>query len=358
VRRVRRMWRLAVPAIAAVALLACTGGAFARPQLLVTGPTATAASGTTVLEVKGAAVDAAWAQLTTYVPSGYTINLGQPVGTRIGSVSARAQLLASGATAGATGVVLVADRNDAAVQQAATQCTRSATHAGAWLMRLTLPAQTLDVPVYVDPTTGSEAGFGSAKLVLCLPQPYAKGLPAYAPLGTKIDDLRTTLSAGVFTNPLSAGSHVWRTVVVPWNSSGATQDAAASVETQGLVGVPSSLSLKAKLTTTRGRLTVRNSVLLSGTLLEDLRGVPGVTVSFFATDRNAGTARTSAAGSFARKILLVQRKTFRVTATVPTRDAPCVSPLPSSVAPAGCVSATRAAYRLRSGSIVVMPRTH
>ena len=345
---------------AACALVIAAGvaaDASAKAQLLVTGPTATAASGMTVLEVKGAPADTAWAQLRTYVPSGYTINLGQPVGTRIGSISARAQLLASGATAAATGVVLVADRNDTAVQQAATQCTRSPTHAGVWLVRLTLPAQTLEVPLYVDATTGSEAAFGSAKLVLCLPQPYARGLPAYAPLGTKIDDLRTTLSAGVFTNPLFAGNHVWRTVIVPWNSSGAGQNNGATVETQGLVGVPSSLSLKAKLTTTRARLTVENSVLLSGMLLEDLRGVAGVTVSFFATDRNAGTARTSATGSFARRLLLGERKTFRVTASVPTREAPCVSPLPSSVAPAGCVSATRAGYRLRSDSIVVTPRS-
>src|SRR3954447_24368549 len=134
------MWRLAVAAIAAVSLLACAGVAFARPQLLVTGPTATAASGMTVLEVKGAAADAAWAELTTYVPSGYTINLGQPVGTRIGSVSARVQLLASVVTAAASGVVLVADRKDAAMQQAATQCTASPTHAGVWLLRLVLPA--------------------------------------------------------------------------------------------------------------------------------------------------------------------------------------------------------------------------
>src|SRR3954468_15265699 len=272
---------------AAGALLAAAAGAAgasAKTQLLVTGPTATAASGMTVLEVKGAAADAAWAQLTTYVPSGYTINLGQQVGTRIGSVSARAQLLASGATGRATGVVLVADGNDAPAQQAATQCTGSPAHAGVWLLRLSLPAQTLDVPLYVDPTTASEADFGSAKLVACLPQPYAKGLPSYAPLGAKLDDLRTTLSAGVFTNPLFAGSHVWRTVVMPWSSSGASQNTAATVETQGLIGVPSSLSLKAKLTTRLGRLNVRNSVLLSGTLLEALRGVAGVTVSFFATD--------------------------------------------------------------------------
>ncbi len=351
----RRFW--VGTACALLAACALAAGASAKTQLLVTGPTATAASGTTVLEVKGAPADAAWAQLTTYVPSGYTINLGQPVGTRIGTVSARAQLLGSGASATATGVVVAADRNDAAVQQAATQCTRSPVHAGVWTMRLTLPAQTLELPLYVDPTTGSEAASGGAKLVVCLPQPYARGLPNYAPLGTKIDDLRTTLSAGVFTTPLFAGSHVWRTVVTPWSPSGAAPDTGSTVETQGLVGVPSSLSLKATLTTKRARLTVKNSVLLSGTLLEALRGVAGATVSFFATDRNAGTAITSATGSFARKIALAQRKTFRVTALVPTRETPCVNPLPSSVAAAGCVSATRAGYRLRSDSIVVTPRT-
>jgi len=335
---------------------AVAAGASAKTQLLVTSATAVAASGTTTLEIRGAPADAAWAQLTTYVPSGYTINLGQTVGTRIGSVFARAQLLGSGASATATGSVLAGDRTDAAVQQAATQCTRSPAHAGVWTIRLTLPGQTLELPLYTDPTTGAEAAFGSAKLVVCLPQPYAKGLPGYAPLGTKIDDLRATLSAGVFTNPLFAGNHVWRTVVTPWSPSGAATDPGSSVEAQGLVGVPSTLSLRAVLTTKRERLRVKNSVLLSGTLLEALRGVAGATVSFFATDRNAGTSTTSAAGSFARRIVLAQRKTFRVTATVPARETPCVNPLPSSVAPAGCTSATRAGYRLRSDSIVVTPR--
>ena len=349
----RGFWVGAACSLIAAAFTAVAG---AKTQLLVTGPTATASSGTTVIEMKGAPSDTAWAQLTTYVPSGYTVNLGQPAGTRIGSVSARAQLLGSGASATAAGVVLVGDRNDTAVQQAATQCTRSPAHAGVWTIRLTLPGQTLELPLYTDPTTGAEAAFGGAKLVLCLPQPYAKGLPDYAPLGTKIDDLRATLSAGVFTNPLFAGSHVWRTVVTPWSPSGAAADAGSAVEAQSLVGVPSTLSLRAKLTTKRGRLRVRNSVLLSGTVLEALRGVAGATVSFFATDRNAGTSTTSAGGSFARRVVLTQRKTFRVTATVPTRETPCVNPLPLSVAPAGCASATRAGYRLRSDSIVVTPK--
>jgi len=314
-------------------------GASAKTQLFVSGPTETAASGTTALELRSAPQDAAWARVTTFVPSGYTINLGQSAGTRIGAASAHVQPAAS-----ATGVVLVADGNDAAVQQSASQCTGTPVHTGVWTVRLTTAAQTLDIPVYVDPTTGAEAAFGGAKLVLCLPR------------ATPVDDLKTTLSAGVFTNPLFTSSNVWRALVTPWAVGGTAPDGSRTVETQGLVSVPSTLSLKAKLTTTRRGRRVTNSVLLSGALLETLRGVSGATISIYATDRSAGSATTTATGVFAKRLTVTQRTTFRVTATVPAGETACVDPLPSSVAPAGCVSATRAGYRLRSGSIVVTPR--
>jgi hypothetical protein len=342
--------------VAVFALLFATNSS-AKTQLFVNGPTATAASGMTTLEVRGVPGDTAWAQVTTYVPSGYTINLGQIAGTRIGTVSAQAQSLVAAPIAGATGPVLVADPNDAAIQQVATACTHKAVHAAIWVLRIAVSTQTMDVPVYVDPTTGGETSFGSAKLVACLPQPYASSRPGYAPLGTKFSDLRTTLSAGVFTNPLFAGSHVWRAVVTPWRTDGAAPDLASTVEAQGVVGVPASLSLKAKVQTTRRAKRVTSSVLLSGTLLENLRGIAAAKVSFFGNDRSAGAATTSANGAFSRKRFLAQRTSFTATATVPTRELPCIDPLPSTLAPAGCASATRAGYKLRSDSVLVTPRT-
>jgi hypothetical protein len=316
--------------------------ASAKPQLLVSGPTSTAASGMTTIDLRGAAADAAWAQVTLYVPSGYTINLGQITGARIGTVVATS--LASGPVAGATGVVLGADPKDAALEQTATECTGAPMHAGAWLLRMTISPQTFDVPAFIDPTAPEQSGFGSARITFCLgPRP-------------SFSDLKIALSAGVFTNPLVGGSFVWRALVTPWRLNGSARDPASTVEAQGLVGVPSSLSLKAKLTTTRRGPRVSNSVLLSGALLETLRGVGGATVSFFATDRSVGSARTGATGAFSKRLRVKQRTTFRVTATVSTTDVPCVNALPASLAPAGCVSATRAGYRLRSGSIVVTPR--
>jgi hypothetical protein len=280
--------------------------------------------------------------VTIYVPSGYTINLGQSAGARIGSVVA--QSLASGPVATATGIVVVADPKDAALQQAATQCTGTPTHAGAWLLRLAMTPQTFDVPVFVDPTSVGESGFGGATLRFCLgPAP-------------RFGDLKLALSAGVFTNPLLAGLFVWHALVTPWRGDGSAPDPTSTVEAQGLVGVPASLSLRAKVQAQRRAKRVTNSVLLSGTLLENLRGVAGAQVSFFGNDRSAGGARTSASGAFARTRKLEQRTSFTATAAVPTRELPCVAPLPVTLAPGGCTSATRAGYRLRSNSVLVAPR--
>jgi hypothetical protein len=359
----RILLRLLVLGCAGAASLALAGNALAKTQLLVSGATAIGASATTTVEVKGAKEDAASAQVSIYVPSGYTANLSQAATTQIGTVSARAQLLEINADAvlDVTGTILVADRNDPSLQSGATQCTGTPTHAAIWLLRLVVSGQTVNVPVYVDPTSGAEATFSSAKFVLCLPQPYAKALPNYSPFGTKIIDAKTMLSAGVLTNPTSAGTHVWRTVVTPWAVNGATPNLAGRMEAQGIVTIPSSLSLKAKVRTVRhkkrGRTTVTNSVLLSGKLLENLQGVTGAKITFFANGKTAGSTSTRAAGAFSRTTGLRKRTSFKATATVPTRETACVSPLPVTSAPGGCVTATIAGYKISSNAVLATPRT-
>ena len=359
----RILLRLLVLGCAGATSLALAGNAVAKTQLLVSGATDIGASATTIVEVKGATEDAASAQVSIYVPSGYTANLSQAATTQIGTVSARAQLLEINADAvlDVTGTILVADRNDPSLGSGAMQCTGTPTHAAIWLLRLVVSGQTVNVPVYVDPTSGAEATFSSAKFVLCLPQPYAKTRPTYSPLGTKIIDANMMLSAGVLTNPTSAGTHVWRTVVTPWAVNGGTPNLAGTMEAQGIVTIPSSLSLKGNLRTIRhkkrGRTTVANSVLLSGKLLEKFQGVSGAKVAFFANGKSAGTVTTGSTGAFAKTVGLRKKTLYKATATVPTRETSCVSPLPATAVPAGCVSATQAGYRISSNSVIVSPKT-
>jgi hypothetical protein len=347
---------------AATSCLAPAGSAFAlSPQLVVSGATATGASAQTLARLKGSTADAATASLVIYVPGGYVTNVGQPAGTQIGTVAARAQLLeASNTILDASGTILVADRTAASVRASATDCTGTPAHDTVWQLHIVASVQTVDFYVYVDRTAGADASFGSAQLVLCLPNPYAQAAPGtHSPNGMKIFDAKVTMSAGVFTNPTPAGTYVWHAVVTPWTVDGAIPNPAGALETQGVVAIPSSLSLRAKVRTvrhrTQGRTTVANSVLLSGKLLESLRGVGGAKVAFFANGKSAGSATTASTGSFSKSVELSKKASFHATATVAARETPCLSPLPAA-APAGCVSATWAGYKIRSNSVAVTPR--
>jgi len=354
--------RLLVLGCAGIASLALAANSFAKTQLLVSGATAIGASATTIADVSRAKEDAASAQTSIYIPNGYKANLGQSPGTQIGTVAARAKLLEINAdtVVDLTGTILVADQSDPALQTSAEQCTGIRTHAAIWLLRLVVSGQTVNAPVYVDQSSGSEATFSSAKLVLCLPQPYAKALPNYSPFGTKIVEAKTTLSAGVLTNPISAGTYVWRTVLTPWAGNGAAPNLAGTTEAQAIASIPASLSLKAKVKTVRhkkhGRTTVTNSVLLSGKLLENLQGVSGAKVAFFANGKSAGSTKTSVGGAYAKTAGLRKRTRFSARATVPARDTSCVSPLPVTTVPGGCVSATTAGYTLISSTVLATPR--
>ena len=335
--------------LAATAALPLAGNALAKtPQLLVSGAQATGASARTTVQLKEAKTDAAPLEISIYMPAGYTANLSHAADTQIGTVRTKIQLLASSVdfVTDASGSVLVADKSLPELQAGATECTGTPTHAAIWLLHMVAPGQTLDVPVYVDPTTGDEAAFSSAKLVLCLPNPYEQALPGTrAPGGAKIFDAKATLSAGVITNPTAAGAYLWRAVIAPWSANGPNPNPAGTVEAQGIVTIPSSLALKATVKTIRhkrhGRKTVTNSVLLSGKLLEKLQGVAGARVTIYANGKTTGSTTTNATGAFSRRLALTDKATFNVTATVPTRETACVSPLPAARFP-------RVAYQQRS----------
>ena len=242
--------------------------------------------------------DAAPFKISIYLPTGYIANLGQSAGVQIGTVDAGLQALAvSTDVITAPGTVLVGDKTSPALQASATQCTGTPTHAAIWVARIQLTGQTLEVPLFVDPTTTADPPSTSAKLVLCLPNPYAEAQPpiSRAPAGAKIVDAKLKLSAGVLTNPTTAGTYLWRSVITPWTANGFEPNVAGTVETQAIVTIPSSLSLKAKLKTVRLRTRVTNSVLLSGKVLESLSGISGAKMAFFANGKSAGSAMTGAA---------------------------------------------------------------
>jgi hypothetical protein len=123
------------------------------------------------------------------------------------------------------------------------------------------------------------------------------------------------------------------------------------------------VSLKAKVSTSRKqkrvrgktRTIVKSSVLLSGRVLENLQGVDGAKIAFLAGGKSAGTATTGSSGSFAKRLALAETVSFRVRVTVQTRETACANPLPETLIPGGCTSATIAGYRLTSSAVIAKP---
>jgi len=341
------------------ALATCASGAAgvtSTPQLLVSGATETGASAATLVEVKEERTDAAPSRISIYAPAGYVANLGQTAGTLIGTVDASVQMLGlSPEPVALSGTI----HTDSPTFYVDSTCAPGK-HTAVWMLRFAVLGTTLGVPVYVDATMGDEGAFSSAKIVICLRNPYEPPGPGGRAPSVKFVGVKLILSAGMLTNPTAAGSYVWRTVITPWTANGATENTAGTIEAQSIVNVPSSLSLKAKVRTIRhrkgGRTTVTNSVLLSGKVRENLNGIPGAKVTFYANGKTAGSVPTGASGVFSRRTGLSRRTTIRATATVPTRETACVNALPPTLAPAGCVGATIAGYKLGSNTVTATPR--
>jgi hypothetical protein len=211
-----------------------------------------------------------------------------------------------------------------------------------WILNLSVAGQTIALPLYVNPTAGAETALGAYKLSICLPPPDVPiGTPGRSANGAQVLDAKFTVN-GIFTTPTAGGLLRWESLFTPYNPGKGTVNLAGTFEARSLVGLPVSLTL----TATHNKTTVA----LKGKATEG--GIPagsvGVTILRGPSATKLvklGSATTSAAGTFARvaKVKLKTTTYFKATASVGQRDFTaqgCVNPLPPTVAPAGCVSAT------------------
>lgn len=322
------MRKFVLPA-AALVVLAVAGLASATPRLIVSGSTVQ------ILEDKS---DAAPLHISIYVPAGYTAALAQPAGSQIGTVHADLQALAISPDAiiSADGAVLVApDPNAASLTAAAQQCTQtSAAHAATWLLHVTISGTTLDVPIWVDPTSGAATALGVAVMQLCLPDPYDNAPAASrSAFGAKIINAQMNLNPAVLSGP----GGLWRSVITPWNTASPQPDLAHTVEAQSIV------SSGATKVTLKAKKAGKGKVTLSGTVSTGADAAAGASVALTANGKSVGTVTTSSNGTFSKTVTITKPTKFQAKAKVAQRDTACVSPLPSSQVPGGCIGATIAA---------------
>jgi hypothetical protein len=335
--------RAALVAATIGAMLALAAGAFAANTGTVAvwhTPMVLGGSSSTTIHIALPQATDPIAAINIYLPTGYTLNLSQAPGTNIGSVDAAAFSHDNNLTLPLSGTVTT----DAPANHAAdsTACARTATSAAVWILNLSVAGQTIALPLYVNPTAGPETALGAYKLSICLPPPDVPvGTPGRSANGAQVLDAKFTVN-GIFTTPTTGGVLRWESLFTPYNPGKGTVNLAGTFETRSLVTLPVSLTLAAahKKTTyaLKGKLS-EGGIPTSGVGVTILRGTSPSSLS------KAGSATTKADGSFTSSGKVKPKKTtyFKATASVGQRDFTsqgCVNPLPATIAPAGCVSAT------------------
>lgn len=326
----RRSIRLAVAAGAALTALAFTGSAWAvyTPRLIATSLNNTAGRPTTMLlgHLQTQADDPTLKD-TIYAPLGYGATLTQAPTTKIGDVQGTVVLRDLGNAEVPIEGTVVADAPANWATQA-TQCTGTATHEAVWRLDVTVAGTLLQVPIFVDHSTGAEAAFSSAKIQFCLKGPI--DTPGGAQLLFALFDVN-----GVFTSPANTSDRIWRGVFIPYLPGTQNPNPSQSAEGQALVPGRVSLTLTAK-SLRRGR------VVLSGRLLVDGQPFPGATIDLYVGQKRVGRTKTNRAGryTFRKRIKKKTRYQTLVTVVGDLTVPPCPATTPPLPSAQGCKTAT------------------
>jgi hypothetical protein len=237
----RKTIRVAVLAAAIATALAFAGSAFASfaPKLIVVSN-----SDGVGITVNVSNSDDPTSRVAIYVPAGYTLN-PPALGSKLGLVVATA----SAADLGGAVLPLTGELDsisEAALSPAAkaseSSCIQGGTPAAIWDMHLAAAGQTLDIPMYIVPTSGVEQTAGIVKIVVCLPPPdVPPSNPARATFGAKLLSATFTTNALV---PSGAGPFHWTSLWTPYTPGAGTPNAAGSIEAQSIVKPAATASIK------------------------------------------------------------------------------------------------------------------
>lgn len=331
-RRRRRVWTLS----SVTGLLAL---AFASPSLAADTPelqvipyvTGIGRPADTELDLTIPANSAAAAQVVAYAPTGYTANLTQAAGTKIADVTIRAAL--AGTTLTLKGQAVA----DAPANHADEPCAPGL-HAAVWLIQLRIQTQTLTLPMYVDPTSGSETALGAYRLGVCFPSPDVPQALGGAPLGARIVEADIDF-VGSFTNPSSAGLYIWRALVTPYAMGSGTPNTAATYELRSIAFIPVVFTIKARFDRRKRVATFTGRLVLAGVAPRTV----AVALVGGAT-RDASKWKVVGVGRGKKGTFTLRKKLKRstyVAGIVPPESEACFDGQ-ASLAPAGCTRETTA----------------
>ena len=346
------MKKLLVAAAAFSALVFAQGALAANTASISVShsPMVLAGSKSTTIHISIPQATDPMAAINIFVPSGYTLNTSQASGTTIGNVTATAFSHDAGLTLPLSGNVTT----DSPANHTAdsTQCAQTPTSQAVWVLNLSVAGQSIQLPLYVNPTAGDQQALGAYRLTICLPPPDVPvGTPGRSAQGAQVLDAQFTVN-GIFTTPTGGGLLRWDALFTPYNPGKGTVNPTGTFEARAFVPLPIILGLHPKY------LPKTNTYQLNGTITEGGLPLPSFKVLIArgtspSTLTQRSSSVTDASGNWKTAGHLKPRKTtyFRINGTVGEQDYTakgCQSPAPATVAPAGCVSAKLSAWSAQS----------
>jgi hypothetical protein len=325
----KTLLKLAVLGLVSTAALALAGNALATQKLSVTqSPTSL------TIKVTQAQTDPQPARIQIFVPAGYTLNTSQAPGTNIGTTSGSVFARDANIPLPLSGDVIVAPPNTNAAP-----CF-TGTHTAVWLLRLQVAGQSIQLPIAVDPTTGTNAAFGAFQLVTCLaPADVPLGTPGRSPNGAQLLEATFTVN-NIFTVP--ADQSTWKALTTPYAPGTGVPNAAGTVETRSLVGT-GTLSMTTRVTNKNKRI-----LRISGRLTQGGAAVAGAQVRMLLNGKASRfTARSSAVGAYSIVLRKTGKKsvtTFQARTAVAERDITTTGCSAPTLPVVPCVSATASAF--------------
>jgi hypothetical protein len=333
-----RTLRLAVTALAALAALAFAGTALATQRIAVSQATTSL-----TIKVSQDQSDVQPAKIQIYVPNGYTPVLGAAPGTKIGTTTGHVFARDVGVTLPLEGDVIVGDPS----KFAGNAC--SPTFSVVWILALSVAGQTINLPVFVTPTSGAESALGVARLSVCLgPADVPAGTPNRSPNGAQLLDATFTVN-NTLTPP--SGPATWISLWTPYKAGTPLPDPGSTVEARSFVG-PGSVTLKAKIVNRKKKV-----VRLFGVVSQAGNPVSGAKVSLMINSRSRFSTKSNASGGFAFRLLNTNRRKtttfFQAVATAVARDITSTGCANPTQPPIPCVSATAGPFTALSAKVKV-----
>jgi hypothetical protein len=283
-----------------VSALAYAGNSLAAydPSLVVAVNPKLGGSGGVAISLRLREHDDATGKVTLYSPPGSRVELGHPVGTALGSFNGSVMRGTLGAREFIIGLVKVGKAGNRVTSSCAPGL-----HEAVWSLEFALARTTYRWQMYVDRvTTGPEAAFASARLVICLPSPYVP------PPGEGLSLLGLAFSVvGVFRNPDTPGEHPWNALFVPYVRGTETLNPGLTAQSTSYARLP----VVTSGTATRQRRGKQSFAIVTACLREAGQAIRGIRVNFYrqarvrgASPKRVGSSRTDARGCVRTRVLI------------------------------------------------------